>query len=200
MKRPESNLLNMILSLGGVTIVAAVLLAWVNGITEEPIKEAKIKTQTEAMNNVLPDHDNDPLADKATVTLDNGTVAIIYPAKKDGKLAGAAVETQADGFADKIAVIYGFEADGTVRNYSVLQHSETPGLGSKMESWFRDSSGKRNIIGHNPGKENMTVTKDGGSIDAITAATISSRAFLKTLNDAFAAYMKHNQQNGGGNE
>jgi electron transport complex protein RnfG len=190
----------MVISLGGITIVAAVLLSWVNGVTEAPIKEAEFKSQTAAMEKVMPQHDNNPFDDKFTTTI-NGTEVTIYPAIADGKLAGAAVESSADGFAGKIAVVYGFEADGTVKDYSVLQHSETPGLGSKMQEWFRDPQGKRSIVGRNPGTERLTVSKDGGDVDAITAATISSRAFLKTLDSAFKAYMEYSSnQKGQDNE
>ena len=175
MKQPESNFRNMVISLGGITIVAAVLLSWVNGVTEAPIKEAEFKSQTAAMEKVMPQHSNNPFDDKFT--------------------------SSADGFAGKIAVVYGFEADGTVKDYSVLQHSETPGLGSKMQEWFRDPQGKRSIIGRNPGTERLTVSKDGGDVDAITAATISSRAFLKTLDSAFKAYMEYSSnQKGQDNE
>lgn len=192
MKKLKSSLKNMILSLCGVTLIAALLLSWVNGITKEPIQQAESATQSKALAAVLPDHDNQPLEEKFSVMLNEGTAdsvkVTIYPARLNGKLVGAAVESTADGYADKVTVIYGFEQDGTVRNYAVMKQMETPGLGAKMKDWFRDPTGKRSIIGRNPGAENMTVTKDGGTVDAITAATISSRAFLKTLNDAFAAY------------
>ena len=171
MKQPESNFRNMVISLGGITIVAAVLLSWVNGVTEAPIKEAEFKSQTAAMEKVMPQHDNNPFDDKFTTTI-NGTEVTIYPAIADGKLAGAAVESSADGFAGKIAVVYGFEADGTVKDYSVLQHSETPGLGSKMQEWFRDPQGKRSIVGRNPGTERLTVSKDGGDVDAAVGAPV----------------------------
>ena len=190
MKRPESSFKNMVLSLGGITIIAALLLAFVNKITEEPIKASELKAQTEAMNKVLPKHDNDPLSEKFTVDGSNGEITV-YPATLNGENTGAAVEAQADGFADKITVIYGFDNEGTVIDYSVLKQTETPGLGSKMQDWFRDSRGNRSIIGHNPDNENMTVSKDGGCIDGITAATISSRAFLSTLNEAFSAYKEY---------
>ncbi len=189
----KSSFKNMVLSLGGITIVAALLIGCVNEVTKKPIAEASLKTQTEAMNTVMPKHDNDPLKDKVVLTVD-GQEATVYPALLNGKVVGAAVEASADGFSGKIAVVYGFEADGTVINYSVLSHSETPGLGSKMQDWFRDAQGKRSVVGCNPGKENMTVSKDGGTVDAITAATISSRAFLKTLNGAFKAYMEYSNK------
>ena len=192
MKKLESSLRNMTLSLGSVTLIAALLLSWVNGITKEPIKQAELATQSKALAAVLPEHDNQPLEEKFCVTINEGTadsvLVTIYPAKMNGKLVGAAVESTADGYADKVTVIYGFEQDGTVRNYAVMKQMETPGLGAKMQDWFRNPTGKRSVIGRNPGSEDLTVTKDGGTVDAITAATISSRTFLKTLNDAFTAY------------
>ena len=80
----------------------------------------------------------------------------------------------------------GFNKDGSIYNYSVLEHKETPGLGSKMDIWFT-KEGKGSIIGKIPGTTGLKVTKDGGDVDAITAATISSRAFLDAVNRAAAA-------------
>jgi electron transport complex protein RnfG len=204
MKKLESSLRNMTLSLGSVTLIAALLLSWVNGITKEPIKQAELATQSKALAAVLPEHDNQPLEEKFCVTINEGTadsvLVTIYPAKMNGKLVGAAVESTADGYADKVTVIYGFEQDGTVRNYAVMKQMETPGLGAKMQDWFRNPTGKRSVIGRNPGSEDLTVTKDGGTVDAITAATISSRTFLKTLNDAFTAYQNIQAEEKGGQQ
>lgn len=204
MKKLESSLRNMTLSLGSVTLIAALLLSWVNGITKEPIKQAELATQSKALAAVLPEHDNQPLEEKFCVTINKGTadsvLVTIYPAKMNGKLVGAAVESTADGYADKVTVIYGFEQDGTVRNYAVMKQMETPGLGAKMQDWFRNPTGKRSVIGRNPGSEDLTVTKDGGTVDAITAATISSRTFLKTLNDAFTAYQNIQAEEKGGQQ
>lgn len=204
MKKLESSLRNMTLSLGSVTLIAALLLSWVNGITKEPIQQAESATQNKALAAVLPEHDNQPLEEKFCVTINEGTadsvLVTIYPAKMNGKLVGAAVESTADGYADKVTVIYGFEQDGTVRNYAVMKQMETPGLGAKMQDWFRNPTGKRSVIGRNPGSEDLTVTKDGGTVDAITAATISSRTFLKTLNDAFTAYQNIQAEEKGGQQ
>ena len=81
-----------------------------------------------------------------------------------------------------------------------MKQMETPGLGAKMQDWFRNPTGKRSVIGRNPGSEDLTVTKDGGTVDAITAATISSRTFLKTLNDAFTAYQNIQAEEKGGQQ
>ena len=117
---------------------------------------------------------------------------------KDGRLNGAAVETSSNnGFAGEITVMAGFNADGSVRDYRVLKQAETPGLGSKMEMWFRDPAGARSVIGKNPETTPFYVTKDKeqhGAIDGITAATISSRAFLESMRNAYDAYKQFQEK------
>ena len=81
------------------------------------------------------------------------------------------------------------DAEGNIIDYSLLSHAETPGLGSKAADWFK-KGGKGDITGKNPGQSLLKVTKDGGEIDAITASTITSRAFLQAVNNAYAVYMK----------
>ena len=78
-----------------------------------------------------------------------------------------------------------FDQEGNIRNYTVLSYTETTGLGSKMPTWFKE---KGNILGKNLSKNNLTVSKDGGEIDAITAATISSRAFLNAVANAYNGF------------
>ena len=86
-------------------------------------------------------------------------------------------------------MLVGFDAEGNIIDYSLLAHSETPGLGSKAADWFK-KGGKGDITGKNPGESPLKVTKDGGDVDAITASTITSRAFLQAVNNAYAVYMK----------
>lgn len=192
MKKLASTLPNMILSLGVITIVAGALLGWVYDTTKEPIAKMQQEQQKEAISDVAPKFDNDPEAEKVTEEIDGQTFTV-YPAKMDGKLVGAAVKgSSMNGFGGEIVIMCGFEADGTVRDYRVLQQAETPGLGSRMEVWFRDPTGARSVIGKNPATTSFHVTKDpGGQIDAITAATISSRAFLETLRNAYDAYKNY---------
>ena len=83
----------------------------------------------------------------------------------------------------------GFLPDGTIRNISVLEHAETPGLGDKMEK--KKSSWSEQFNGKNPESYKLQVTKDGGSVDAITAATISSRAYADAVDRAYKAYKKN---------
>ena len=189
MKKLESTLGNMILSLGVIAVAAGALLGGMYAITKKPIEESAKKELTASIGEVAPAFDNSPEDDRDTIIID-GRQFVIYPAFEDGKLNGAAVLGYTmEGFSGEIAVICGFEADGTVKDYRVIRHAETPGLGAKMEEWFHDPAGARSVIGKNPSVQNFYVTKDpNGEIDAITAATISSRAFLGVMRSAYSAY------------
>lgn len=192
MKKLASTLPNMILSLGCITVIAGALLGWMYSITKDPIAKQAQAQQQAAIAEVAPVFDNNPEADKWETEID-GNSFVVYPAFEKGKLAGAAVKGRSmNGFAGEIVVMCGFEADGTVKDYRVLQQAETPGLGTKMELWFRNPAGARSVIGKNPDKTSFYVSKDsGGEIDGITAATISSRAFLETMRNAFEAYRQY---------
>ena len=184
----------MLLVLTGVTAVSVALLAWVNEITKEPIAAANAKTLSDAVSAVVPGFDNDPIADKKMQEV-NGVQYAVYPATKSGEFIGAAVEASAMGFGGELKVLVGFDAQGNVLDYSLLSHVETPGLGSKAADWFK-KGGKGDITGKNPGASPLTVKKDGGEIDAITASTITSRAFLNAVNAAYAAYAGQNTADG----
>lgn len=191
MKKLPSTLLNMVLSLGIITIVASSLLAWVNSLTAGPIEEAQQKEEIEAIKSVTPPFDNNPKSQEWKWTPDNDTIPfMVYPAMENGNLVGAAVKGYTkNGFGGEIRIMYGFSTDGSVTGYQVLSHAETPGLGAKMQEWFRMDIDNRSVIGKNPTTTSMYVAKDaGGAIDGITAATITSRAFLETLRNCFAAF------------
>lgn len=177
----KSSLVNMVLSLGIITVVAAAALAGVYTATKEPIAQAKAEKQKSAIGQVLPDiqFNNNPADEAAEVTVDGETVTV-FPARQDGELVGMAVESHdTNGFSGLIIVMYGFDPEGNITGFAVMQHAETPGLGSKMDEWF--SNPAHTVIGLNANTANLTVSKDGGDVDAITAATISSRAFLRAL-------------------
>ncbi|NDV65106.1 RnfABCDGE type electron transport complex subunit G [Bacteroides sp. 224] len=192
MKKLESSLKNMLLVLTIVTMVAVGLLAYVNGLTKAPIAEANMKTLNAALKSVVPEFTNNPVAECDSIFSKEGKLEyIVYPAKSGDKLVGTAVESKSLGFSGEIKILVGFDADGKIYDYSLLAHSETPGLGSKADAWFKEGS-KGSIKGLNPGEKELTVKNDGGQIDAITASTITSRAFLKAVNNAYNAYKEGN--------
>lgn len=189
MEKLKSTLPNMLLSLAGICVVAGAILASVNEATLEPIAASKAAALESAIKMVVPEFDNTPTAESYMAVTGDGDSLRIYPAKKGGELVGVAVESNTmNGFSGDIRVIVGFDKEGTLYNYSVLQHSETPGLGSKMQEWFRTDKNNQSVIGRKLSEGELKVSKDGGNVDAITAATISSRAFLNAVNRAYSAY------------
>lgn|SRR5574344_831800 len=195
MAKLDSSLKNMVLSLSLISFVASAVLAVGFSLTKEPIIEAQQKKQQDAIHAVMPIKDA-KIGEKVEIKLDGKPDAfIIYPALKDGEFAGAAIQTYSyEGYAGKIEVMVGLDKDGTISNYTVLAASETPGLGSKISEWFKTTKGNQDIRGKNPGKDNFIVKKDGGDFDAITASTISSRAFLSSIRSAFEAFKKYKEQ------
>jgi electron transport complex protein RnfG len=191
MKKLESSLKNMLLVLTGVTAISVALLAYVNELTKEPIAQANAKTLSDAVSAVVPGFDNDPIAEKKVQAV-NGVDYAVYPATKDGQFIGAAVEASSMAFGGELKVLVGFDAEGNIIDYSLLSHAETPGLGSKAADWFKEGN-KGSIKGMNPGKAPLSVSKDGGQVDAITASTITSRAFLNAVNAAYVAYAGQNE-------
>ncbi|MBQ7697455.1 MAG: RnfABCDGE type electron transport complex subunit G [Paludibacteraceae bacterium] len=182
MKRLESNLTNMVLSLTLVTLVAAALLGGLYVMTKAPIELQKQQKQQAAITSVLPQIEGMTIAEP-----EKADGMTLYKAYKDGEWVATAVETTENGFGGKFKVMIGFDQKGNVVNYEVLEHQETPGLGDKMTFWFKNADKQgQNILGSNPADRQFVVSKDGGEVDAITAATISSRAFLKAVNNAYA--------------
>lgn len=190
MKKLASSLLWMVVSLGLVTVIAAAVLSYVHEVTEKPISDMERQKKIDAIAEVVPPFDNDPMSD---IWVDSESGCTVYIAKKGDDVVGGAVESySSDGFSGRIDVIFGFDVEGTVTGYRVINHAETPGLGAKMEQWFRDSQGNRSVIGRNPSTSDMVVAKDGGDVDGITAATISSRAFLDALRRGYESFKKSN--------
>lgn len=194
MKKLESSLKNMLLVLTGVTVVSVALLAYVNQLTKGPIARAEAQALSDAVRAVVPGFDNDPIAEKKVQEVD-GVGYAVYPATKGGTYVGAAVEASAMGFGGELRILVGFDAQGNILDYSLLSHAETPGLGSKADVWFK-KGGKGDITGMNPGEAPLVVDKDGGQVDAITASTITTRAFLAAVNAAYAAYAGQNTADG----
>jgi len=192
MAKKESTLANMVIALLTITLVASASLGAVYEVTKEPIAAARLAKKNAAILFVIPEYNNSPVDEVYKVAVDRDTL-YFYPGKNNNEFVGTAVESFTNsGFSGKIRVMVGFRPDGSINNYRILEHAETPGLGTKMEPWFRDEKGQRSILGINPGTANLTVSKDGGDVDAITAATISSRAFLDAVQRAYDNLRKEN--------
>lgn len=188
MAKLESTFVNMVVVLTTITCVVGAALGGVYELTKDPIAAVDKQKQEEAIKMVAPTFDNSPADEKIIKEIDGGVVTI-FPAKLNGELVGAAVESfTMMGFSGYIKVMVGFEKEGTIRNYTILQHQETPGLGSKMQEWFRGEKGRQSVLGLHPVKNKMKVAKDGGEVDAITAATITSRAFLDAIERAYKQF------------
>ena len=186
MAKLESNLKTMVLSLFGVCAVASTLLAFMNQVTEGPIAESKLKAKLEAIQLVVPEFTNNPSEEMYLIPSDLGDLEC-YPARRDSQLVGVAISTRTNiAFSGSFALMVGFTPTGEIINTSVLEHKETPGLGTKM----MEAKFKSQFEGKNPGTNNLKVKKDGGEIDAITAATITSRAFSDAIVRAYKSWQE----------
>ena len=152
-------------------------------ITEEPIAEARVKATREALKQVLPEFDEtEVLRD----TIENLPVTV-HTASEKGRVVGYAVESMTkNGFSGVIRLMVGFAPDGQILNIRVLEQAETPGLGTKMVD--AGNPLEKSFVGRNPAQMKLGVKKDGGDVDALTAATISSRAYVDAINRAWMAY------------
>ena len=190
MKKLESSLTNMVLVLTLVAVIMGGILAFVNHLTEGPINLQKEKALADGIKTVMVS-DNITVAQPVEVKQNDAKgkemVFTIYQVKDaQGNDLGAAVESTTGGFGGDLKVLVGFDPEGKILGYTLLEHAETPGLGAKADKWFQKGE-KGDIIGKDP-KEPLTVSKDGGQVDAITASTITSRAFLLAVNNAYTAY------------
>lgn len=196
-KQRESTFINMVIVLFLVSAIAATALAFVYQKTKEPIAKAKLEKKKKAIKNVVNDFDNNPIEDMFKMPVEGGDSIECYPAKKGGKIVGYAIKSYSKkGFGGMISVMIGFDPDGHIHKTAVLEHHETPGLGDKMQrnkSSFSNQFDNMDVP-NTPDKDNdgiiIEVKKDQGTIDAITAATISSRAFCDATERAYNVFKK----------
>jgi len=181
-KKLESSFINMLVVLGGISLISAGLLGFTYTKTKPLIESVKKQKFEQAIKEVLPPFDT--LGKKKTV--DGFDRLELYPAMKDGKVVGTAVKSvTTEGFSGDVWIMVGLTDDGTIFNTSILEQHETPGLGTKMNPVMTSQ-----MKGKKYASYPLKVKKDGGEVDAITAATISSRAFLDAVSKAHAAWEK----------
>ena len=184
MAKLESTLKNMLISLGGIALVCALLLAVVNALTEKKIARVEAEKTARAIARVVPRFDGEPVD---TLVKVGDREYAVHKAMVADSTVGYAIESVTSGFGGPINMMVGFTADGKICSTAVISHSETPGLGAKItdeESHFRTQ-----FAGKSPADYRLTVTKDGGDVDAITASTITSRAFTAAVANAYNVYL-----------
>ena len=182
----------MIITLLVITLIASLLLGFVYNSTKIPIEQAKAQKVNDAIKSVLPAFDNQPSADAQTLSLDGGELTI-YRATRGGESVGTAIKTfSKNGFGGNIELMVGFLPDSSIHRIAVVGHNETPGLGDKIDP--SKSNFCVQFEGKHPDRFNISVRKDGGDVDAITASTISSRAYCDAVQRAYAALQKGGAQ------
>ena len=195
MEKLKSNLPNMVGILTTVAVLCGGILAYVNDLTDAPRKEAAQNALNAGIEQVMGGKCKVEKPDTIKRTVDGKKLT--YIAYKTDK--GTAIQsTDPNGFGGNLTVLVGFNNAGDILGYTILETAETPGLGAKDDKWFQSvenggNSEKSSIIGKNPAKNQLRVTKDndGGEIDAITASTITSRAFLRVVQEAYNTYAEN---------
>lgn len=187
MAKTESTFKNMLLSLTLISLGASAALGYVYEFTKGPIEISNLNKKLDAIKMVVPAFTNNPNDEMYKLPTGDGDSLEIYPAKMDGEVVGLAVKTYSNkGYSGMISLMAGFKSDGTIINITILEQKETPGLGTKMtEPGFKDQ-----FMEKDPVDFKLKVKKDGGKVDAITAATISSRAFCDAIQRAHNTIMK----------
>jgi len=190
MSKKESTFLGMLLSLLIITVISGFSLGFVNDLTAAPKAKAKLEKKINALKLVLPTFDNNPVEDMKLVKLEAVADSVeIYPAYLKNEFVGAAIIGTTDkGFSGLVKLMIGFKPSGEIENVVVLEQKETPGLGTKMT----EPKFLQQFKGINISTYKLKVKKDGGDVDALTGATISSRAFCDATQMAYDAFMKNN--------
>jgi electron transport complex protein RnfG len=176
---------NMVIVLTAVALISALALSFTNLMTLEARQLVEVKRTIRALKDVLPEFDNDPNSEKFKV--DGFDELEFFPAKKEDRPVGTAIKTFSDdAFSERIWLMVGFDSENKIYRISVLKQRETPGLGTKM----KEAKFKKQFDHKDPVSFKIKVKKDGGDVDAITAATISSRAFCDAVNRAYRALLR----------
>ena len=195
MAKKESTLKNMLIALMVITIVSGGVLGFIYGMTKPAIDKVEENKNIKAINEVL--KTDVAIATTEARVIDDLTYNLAYDA--NGDFIGAAVKTYSmNGFGGKVELMVGMLKNGIINKVSVLSQAETPGLGANMVN----DKFKGQFDGKNPATFKLMVKKDGGDVDAITAATISSRAVSEAIKKAADGFEANKDQfmKGGNNE
>ena len=166
----------MTICLLAICFVCSSLLAGVYALTKEPIDAAAKAKNEAAIMEVLPSSAT-AIEEERTVEFEGASYSYNLAYDQQGNTVGCAINVSPVGFGGPIVIKVGFDAEGVICNTKVLSQAETPGLGAKcVEPAFSEQ-----FKGWNPAQKKLAVKKDGGDVDAITASTITSRAYSDGL-------------------
>lgn len=187
MAKLKSTLPNMVIVLGLISAILGIVLGYVYNITKEPIAKVQIEVLNKGIKAVVPGFDS--LSNNYKVAANDATDSLtFYDCYKEGEWIGTAVKTfDNNGFGGTISIMVGFNPHGSIIKTTTLSHSETPGLGDKIDA--KKSNFSTQFYGKDAANFKLSVKKDGGDVDAITAATISSRAYCRSIDRAYQAFM-----------
>ncbi len=189
MGKRASTFYSMTTTLIIITVIAGVSLGLVNDITKGPKAQARLERKINALKNVLPEFTNNPVEELALLKIEGiEDSSEVYPGKQGKTPSGVAVVGASNkGFNGLVKVMVGFDLTGNIQNIEVLEQNETPGLGTKV----KEDKFIRQFRGQNPESFSLKVKKDQGDVDALTGATITSRAFNEAVQNAYKAFMNY---------
>ncbi|MBR3572529.1 MAG: RnfABCDGE type electron transport complex subunit G [Bacteroidales bacterium] len=184
-QKKEASLIKLVVVLTAIALVAGLALTGVYALTKGPIELSQKEKKDKALHDVLPGFSGN-IAD-TVISIDGEDVTVHKAINADGSLFGVGVETfTKKAFAGRFDLMVGFDDDGVILNTEVIKAGETPGLGDKINKSKSDFAKQFN--GQDPAEYKLQVSKDGGDVDAITAATISSRAYCDAVQRAYNVF------------
>ncbi len=183
------DIIKMLVVLSGICGIAGFALSYLKMVTADPI-EVQVLTyvQKPVLDRVFAGSENDYVADRQTFTLKDGRKVMVFPAKKGGKLTGVALENAGGGFGGDIGVMVGFDpSNDTLIGIGVTTMKETPGIGDViLAPRFTDQfAGK---------PKDVALKSQGGAIDAISGATVSSAGATTAVANAAKDYAELKEQ------
>ena len=189
------DIIRMVIVLSVICGASGFTLSFVKQVTEEPREYSYLKFVKEpSIKAVLSGYDNDPIKDRLTLTLGKDEKGQpvekqFFPAKKGGKVFAVAFDANAIGYGGPISVMVGVTEQGVLDAIAIMSHSETPGLGARtVEPSFTDQFKGLNLGG------NLKLAGDGGKVEAISGASISSGAVVKAVRQALELLPKIKQE------
>lgn len=186
----NDSIWRLVIVLTCISLLAALALTGVYALTKGPIEQGQREKKEKALQAVLPDYEG-TVRDTVIVDADNEEIPVHLAIGKDGEFCGAGIETYTKkAFAGRFDLMVGFDAEGTIVNTEVIKAGETPGLGDKINKDKEGNGWALQFNHQNPKDFQLVVKKDGGDVDAITAATISSRAYCDAVQRAYDIFMK----------